>query len=870
MYITSSKSSLFLLSFIFLLGIGIQDINAQKKKKKAKKGEKEQVDSSKEEEKEKTIEELTKKSEKIEGLFTMYRDTIDGTTQMVITKDQIGKEFIYFSQISDGVLDAGAFRGAYYGSKVFKIEKHFDKIEFITQNSSFYFDKNNALSRSANANTSEGVMASLKVEARDAKKGLYLIKSDDLFVKETFEQIKPPNFPKQSPFAFKLGGLSAEKTKIKTIKNYPENTNINSHYVYSNSSILNGGSEAVSDGRNVTIKVEHSLIAMPENDYKPRFDDPRIGYFFTQVTDMTSTSPTPYRDLVHRWNLIKKNTTAAISEPVRPIEWWIENTTPVEFRATIKEAVLEWNKAFEKAGFKNAIVVKVQPDDAEWDAGDVRYNVLRWTSSPEPPFGGYGPSFVNPRTGEILGADIMLEYVYHTNRVKYDRLFNMLANDQVAQQTYPVLNRNKQMYCSYGHEMQENSLFGQTVLLATDANDNEMKGMKMEAMKELIMHEVGHTLGLNHNMKASQLFTPEQLNNPAFIKGKCLTGSVMDYTAINVTNNKLNQGQYFSTTVGPYDTWAIQYGYTPVNSAGELEKIAGQSTRPELIFGNDADDMRSPGKAIDPRVMTGDMSSDQISYSISRMELVNDLMPKIKSKFYKKGQSYQELRQTYYILRRQYGRAGDVISRFIGGVYVDRSMIGQNANAKPYSPVSYKDQKRAMAALKKYVFAPNAYDAPNDLYNYIAMQRRGFNFYNEPEDPKIHDLVLDYQKRILDHILHPNTLQRITDSQLYGNAYQISEAMTDLNNAIFKEDASETINTFRQNLQLEYTQRLISILSKPNPGQKTKYTYAAKSMALYNLKRIRSMVSNTTGDRLSKAHKDHLKVLINNTIEDIK
>ncbi len=856
----------------FVFGMGIQNADAQKKSKKSKKSKKEQVDPSKstKDDKKKTIEELTKKSKKMEGLFTMYRDSIDGTTQMVISKDQIGKEFIYFSQIADGVLDAGAFRGAYLGSKVFKIEKHYNKIEFITQNSSFYFDKDNALSKSANANISDGIMASLKIEAEDDKKGLYLIKSDDLFLKETFEQIKAPNRPKSSPFAFKVGKLSKEKTKIKTIKNYPENTNVKSHYVYTNPSVLNGGSAAVSDGRNVTIKVEHSLIAMPENDYQPRLDDPRVGYFFTQVTDMTSTSPTPYRDLIHRWNLVKKNPGAAISEPVKPIEWWIENTTPMEFRETIKEAVLEWNKAFEKAGFKNAMVVKVQPDDATWDAGDIRYNVLRWTSSPRPPFGGYGPSFANPRTGEILGADIMLEYVYHTNRVKYDRLFNLSTSDQQEDESSYYLNKNNQIYCSYGHVMQENSLFGQTALMAYGANDNEMKGMRKEAMKELIMHEVGHTLGLNHNMKASQLFSPEELENPDLIAGKCLTGSVMDYTAINLTNDKTKQGAYFSTTVGPYDNWAIQYGYTPVNSDSELERITSQSTNPELIFGNDADDMRSPGKAIDPRVMTGDMSNDQITYSINRMELVNDLMPKIKSKFNKKGQSYQELRQAYYILRSQYGRAGDVISRFIGGVYVDRSMIGQDANAKPFTPVSYDDQKRAMKALSKYVFASDAYKTPTDLYNYIAMQRRGYNFFGGPEDPKIHDVTLNYQKRILDHILHPNTLQRITDSELYGNTYKLSEFMTDLNNAIFLSDAGSSVNTFRQNLQLAYTQKLIHILAKSSPQQRVSYTYAAKSMALYNLKRIRSMISNRAGDKLTKAHKDHLSVLINNTIDEIK
>ena len=142
---------------------------------------------------------------------------------------------------------------------------------------------------------------------------------------------------------------------------------------------------------------------MPEEGFVPRPDDPRIGFFMTEVDDLTGVSATPWKDMIHRWRLEKKDPSAAMSEPMKPITWWIENTTPEEFRPIIKEGVEKWNQAFEPLGFTNAVVVKVQPDDAEWDAGDVRYNVLRWTASPSPPFSGYGPSFVNPRTGEILG-----------------------------------------------------------------------------------------------------------------------------------------------------------------------------------------------------------------------------------------------------------------------------------------------------------------------------------------------------------------------------------------------------------------------------------------------------------------------------------
>lgn len=854
------------LLFLTISIIGIQDINAQKRKKKKNKAKTEVSSKSKKKEPKKTIKSLTKSSKKLDGLFTIFQDTVTGDVKLLLKKEQLNKDFIYFSQIADGVTEAGAFRGAYKGSSIFNIKKHFNKIEFVAPNTSFYFDKNNAISKSAKANISDAIIASTKILASDEKKGEYLIDASTLFISEAFTRIKAPNFPKSSPFAFKLGRFDKEKSKINTIKNYPENTNLKTEYVYNNPSVLNQGSRAIKDGRYISIKVFHTFMNIPENNYQTRMDDPRVGYFLTNTNDMTSTQTVNYRDFIHRWKLVKKNPELAISEPVKPITWWIENSTPKEFIETIKEGVLAWNEAFEKAGFKNTMVVKVQPDDATWDAGDVRYNVLRWTSSPNPPFGGYGPSFVNPKTGEILGADIMLEYVHFTNRVKYNKIFGDISKTSSEEEARAIFtNENNLMYCSAGHLMHENTMFGKTVLAATGASDLEMEGMKREAMKSLIMHEVGHTLGLNHNMKASQLFTPEQLADPDFIKGKCLTGSVMDYAAINLTLDRSKQGQYYDTAVGPYDIWAIQYGYTPFKNRAEMDALLAQSTKPELIFGNDADDMRSPGKAIDPRVMTGDLSNDQIKYSIDRIKLANNMMRNIKQRFSKNGETYEELRNAYYILNGQAARAGDVISRFIGGVYVNRAVSGQESANQPYTPVSLTDQKRAMNALKTYVFAPDAFKAPKDLYNYLARQRRGFNFFSGSEDPKIHAEVLSYQKRVLNHILHRNTLQRISDSELYGNQYKLASFMTDLNNAIFKADINTNVNSFRQNLQTEYTKMLLKMISS-----KSKYTNASKSMALYNLNKVKSWVSNGVGNIATRAHKNQLKLLINNSLKDFK
>jgi hypothetical protein len=410
-------------------------------------------------------------------------------------------------------------------------------------------------------------------------------------------------------------------------------------------------------------------------------------------------------------------------------------------------------------------------------------------------------------------------------------------------------------------------LFGQTVLAAAGASKLEMEGMKKEGMKSLIMHEVGHTLGLNHNMKASQLFSPEQLADANFIKGKALTGSVMDYAGINLTLDRTKQGQYYDMAVGPYDVWAIQFGYTPFKTETEKNSLLVQSTEPELIFGNDADDMRSPGKAIDPRVMIGDLSNDQIRYSVERIELVNKMMKDIKGRFSTSGESYMQLRQAYYILSGQSATAAGVISRFIGGVYVDRAAPGQEGGTQPFTPVSLKDQKRAMDALEAYVFAPDAFTAPNDLYNYLASQRRGYNFFGGPEDPKIHEQVLSYQTRVLAHIMHPNTMQRISNSELYGNDYKLSLFMTDLNNIMFKSDIYGSVNSFRQNLQAAYTKGLISILFGKTSSR---YSVASKSMAIYNLNTIKSWIRNKNGDIATKAHKLHLETLITNALKEIK
>lgn len=573
--------------------------------------------------------------------------------------------------------------------------------------------------------------------------------------------------------------------------------------------------------------------------------------------------------MIHRWNLVKKDPTATISEPVEPITWWIENTTPKEFRPIIKEAGERWNLAFENAGFKNAVIINEQPDDATWDAGDIRYNVLRWTSSPNPPFGGYGPSFVNPRTGQIMGADIMLEYIFVTNRLKQEKLFNAAG---LGIQTELQEDLKGKHCCQLGECMQHNMMLGRAALAARGATEVDTKEYIKQSLFYLVLHEMGHTMGLNHNMKASQMLWPDQLNDKSITDKLGLTSSVMDYPAVNLTADKAKQGLYFTNKPGPYDNWAIEYAYStattdPSAEEQRLTKILEKSNDTLLIFGNDADDMRSPFNGIDPRVNIGDMSKDVLGYSNTRFKLVNTYMNGLKEKYSKPGQSYHELRQGYLILTGEMNSAATVTSRYIGGVYVNRGFIGQVGSIQPYTPVSLADQKKAMSILSKNIFAADAFDAAQSLYPYLQMQRRGFNFFGNTEDPKIHSRILSIQSGVLSQLLNSNTLRRLTDSRQYGNKYSVTDMIGDLTNAIFKDDQGANVITIRQNLQAAYVTRLIDLMNSGSGD------YVSKAAVYQSLKSINGMMGGAAVvgaapvNKETTAHRQYISFLIKQAFE---
>jgi hypothetical protein len=807
-----------------------------------------------------------KSSRKVEGLFTLYQDTANGSVQLYVKKNQLGKEYIYQSFSISGPNQLYLNQSMHRATLVFKIEKAFDKLEFSRVNTRFWYDKSNPVSKTASVDKPEAVFLVEKTVSEDADG--YLISADGLFISEKLDPVKPLFPPGIPPTAiFNLGMLNTAKSRYANVRSFPSNSDIIVDLAYDNPAPYNSGNTDITDARYVRVRMQHSLIAMPDNDFRSRRDDPRVGYFSQLINDQTSISTVPYKDIIHRWHLKKKDPNAAVSEPVEPIVYWIENTTPLEYRQIIVDAGLKWNEAFEKAGFRNAVQMKIMPDDADWDPADIRYNVIRWVSSASPTYGAIGPSFVNPKTGQIIGADITIEWFSGSATPIFDELFKGFAS--TGNLHYPGMDPQHEANCSLANELKGQLLTGMTVLDATEASASEIKEMHKQFLFYLIMHEMGHTLGLNHNMKASQMLSPAEVNNTEITHKIGLIGSVMDYPAINIALDRSKQGDYYTTMAGPYDMWAIEYGYTPFSEPEEAEglrKIINRSTDPKLTFGNDGDDMRAPGKAMDPRVNVNDLTSDAIGYAEDRFKVVNQVMGKLVQKYTKEGQSYAELRTRYGVLLGQRFAMTSAISRYIGGVYVDRSFPEQKSANKPFTPVDLATQKRAMDVLTKNVFAPNAFDADAQVYAYLQPQRRGFTQNSTGDDYRITDNLLQVQAAgALSHLLHGATLQRLTNSRLYGNQYSVASMMGDLQKGIFNADLATNVNVYRQYLQTYLVRQLVAMV---NP-QNQQFDDVSKASALYTLKKIKTQLATAVStNEETRAHRANLQFIIQNALEN--
>ena len=752
-----------------------------------------------------TIEEFIEDGEyeKLEGFMNILHETEKDKYYLIIEKNKLNKEFIYFTYILNGPQAVGASGGSLGEGYILEFRMFKDDIGLYKINTKFTYDEPNKITQSKLTNIIEAFMGRFKVEVKEEDR--FLISADKLFLSEILTSVTP-NIPREYAeyYDLNLGKLDKEKTYITDIRNYPKNTAVEINYGFFNAKPKPSGSvDAVADKRYTFISARHLFVEMPDDKFEPRVADQRVGYFSQKVTDLSTYDTYPARDLMNRWRLVKKNPDAELSEPVEPIVFWVENSTPEEIRPFVVKGIEGWNAAFEEAGFKNAVVAKIQPDDAEWDAGDVQYNVVRWASTPSPRYAGYGPSIANPRTGEIIAADIVQEF----NAIKRGYTYRKL----------------------WGY--------------------SEDKDPLEQWIVSLTMHEVGHTLGLRHNFKSSWIYDADEIHDTS-ITGKSHIGSVMDYDPINIAPEGKEQGNYFPHAPGLYDRWAIKFGYTPNLSDSEREEILSQSVLPELIYGTDGDAMGSPGSNIDPRAKRYDLSGDPVKYTSERIDVINSKIKELPSIYLTEGETSTEFRSTFFSLTREKGRFMEGVSRLIGGVYSNRVVNGQEG-ITPFEAVAYDDQKNAMNLISTKLLSNNAFTFDPEILKYLQSEKRAaYSPSRGNEDPQLHDLVLGMQGRVLAHILHPRVMQRLVDSAQYGNTYMPQEVLDDLFNAIFVQ--REEVNTFKMNLQSKYTDGLIDALADDS------YDEISKSAIYSSLNEIEKFSSRPYGD---DSYKNHLKFI---------
>jgi hypothetical protein len=583
--------------------------------------------------------------------------------------------------------------------------------------------------------------------------------------------------------------------------------------------------------------LRYSISERPQTGYRPRLADDRVGHFVNSIEDYSDDNRySTTKHFVNRWHLVKQDPSAALSPPKQPIVYWLENTIPVKYRDALRDGVLMWNKAFEKIGFKDAIVVKIQPDDADWDPGDVRYSTIRWFAGyPDPGF-AQGPSRTDPGTGQIYDADI-----------RFSEAMTRFVRREVSEQIYPsaaspweysfprtfvapwsVANASYQCDFATGAVRDAEFAFDLLVARGMDPNGAEADRFIQNFLRQIAAHEVGHTLGLRHNFRASTIHTWEQAQDQSVTSRDGLTGSVMDYIPTNIAARGKQQGEYHQSTLGPYDYWAIEYAYKPIDAPtmegeeAELRKIASRAAEPQLAYDTDEDAGLGPGLDMDPVVNRFDLGADPLKYYTNRISLGREILSNMEQRLERPGEGYQILRRSFNTAMGQTSQALFLASKYIGGVYHYRSHVGDPGNRLPFNPVPAEIQKQALDLLRDNLFAPNAFQFSPQLLNKLENERFiNFNTFTPGrQDVPIHAAVLGLQRQVLDRIFMPTVLSRIQDSEVkVGPSVQpftLGVLFTEVQDSIWAETNTPgltlNINSYRRSLQREHLRRMIGMV----------------------------------------------------------
>jgi hypothetical protein len=803
--------------------------------------------------------EVTRSARVLPGLFTTYlkrRGLLVG-----IRPDQFDRDYLLVTQLSQGIGEAGLDGGASLRSDLVRFHRVGDRVELWVVNPHVAAPAGSPMARTVAYSFGHSVARSFPIATiRDTSE--ILVDLEPLILSDWADLASTLQRAGTDRSATATITFDFDRSSLGTVRPFPTNLEVEARLTYTPSRNLK--LETVPDWRSVPLGVHYSLVELPAKPMRPRYADDRVGYFVSAIRDFSrDTADGFFLRYVNRWRL-EKSDTGAVSEPKRPIIFYIDRTVPIEWRPFVRAGILEWNRAFEPLGFRNAVRVLDAPADPGWSAEDARYSTIRWTATHRSVY-AVGPSNVDPRTGEILNADILISASWiQAWRGEAVQLASpeTLVGEVLAQDSLVQTLPEEKRFCNY-----EGSLGSEgTLLRATLASAGRIppggtvpREYIGQALKDLIMHEVGHTLGLRHNFRGSAGITRAQMGDRGWTAEHGLGASVMDYAPPAVSLDPALQGDYYGGTIGSYDRWAIRYGYSDIGTAGTrpqearggsavevwspevelgaLQAIAGEAARSGHLYGSDED--AGFGRwGLDPTVSRYDHTDNPLAWARDRVALVNRSFDSLEARLVAPGQGYPRLRTAFTDLLSTRWYATLVATKYIGGAYVSRDHRGDPGARPAFSNVPAAQQREALSFIASAAFSPDAYQFAPDLLARLAPSRWshwGAGTTEERADFPLHQWAATQQGSLLAQLLDPAVLARIRDAELRAapgeDVFTIPELFDSLSAQVWAEAMVPAatprskapveisrISSVRRDLQRAHLSRMIAMLVNPPAG----------------------------------------------------